>query len=302
MPIIIPKELPAYSVLKDEKIFVMDSDRAVRQDIRPIEIAILNLMPTKETTETQLLRLVGNTPLQVNVTFIATKTYTPTHTSKEHMNRFYKSIDDVEKMKFDGMIVTGAPVEDLPFEQVKYWEEFVRVVNFAKSNVTSTVYICWGAQAALHAMYGIDKTALDKKMFGIFPVSALDCNEPLFKGLDDVFYIPNSRHTAVDRKAVEKYVDVLAELDSGEVAIAKSKDGKSLFFMGHSEYDRYTLKEEYERDLQKGLNIEKPQNYFADNLNLKVNMNWKSTATLMFANWLNYYVYQVTPYTHCDAN
>lgn len=294
MPIIIPKDLPAYEKLKSEKVFVIDDDRAVGQDIRPIEIAIVNLMPAKEVTETQLLRLIANTPLQVNVTFVKTDTYTPTHVSKEHMGRFYKSLDEVRKLKFDGMIVTGAPVENMPFEQVAYWNEFEQIVSFAKENVTSTIYICWGAQAALYSMFGIQKVCLDKKLFGVFPTYAVAQGEPLLKGTDDVFYIPNSRYTAIDEQKAKECVEVLAYSDEAGIAIAKTKDNKAFFFTGHSEYDRYTLRDEYLRDVERNIPIEKPENYFvgAD----RVDMKWKSTANLLFFNWLNYYVYQVTPY------
>ncbi len=298
MPIIIPSDLPAYASLKQEKIFVMDSERAYRQDIRPIEIAILNLMPTKETTETQLLRLLGNSSLQVNVTFIKTDTYASTHTPHEHMDRFYKNLAEVRDMKFDGMIVTGAPVETIRFEDVKYWQELKSIMDFAQKNVTSTVYICWSAQAALYHKFGIGKRVLDKKLFGIFPAYATAKNDVLLKGLDDVFYIPNSRHTAVDEAAVRKHPDiaVLAESDEAGVLIAKTNDNRSFFFTGHSEYDRFTLQNEYLRDLAKGLTIEPPVNYFSDSSMSKVDMKWKSTANLLFNNWLNYYVYQVTPY------
>lgn len=298
MPIIIPSDLPAFASLKQEKIFVMDNDRAVSQDIRPIEIAILNLMPTKETTETQLLRLLGNSSLQVNVTFIKTDTYVATHVSNEHMDKFYKNLDGVRDMKFDGMIVTGAPVETIPFEEVKYWKELESVMDFAQENVTSVIYICWSAQAALYHKFGIGKYELDKKLFGIFPSHAVVKNDVLLKGLDDVFYIPNSRHTSIDEAAARKHPDivVLAESDEAGITVAKTKDNKSFFLTGHSEYDRFTLQNEYLRDLSKGLAIDPPVNYFSDASMSKVDMKWKSTANLIFNNWLNYYVYQVTPY------
>lgn len=298
MPIVIPRGLPAFENLQSEKIFVMDKKRAVGQDIRPIEIAILNLMPTKETTETQLIRLLSNSPLQINVTLIKTDTYAPTHVTDDHMNRFYKSLDEIKKMKFDGMIVTGAPVETLPFEEVKYWHELEQIIDFADKNVTSTIYICWGAQAALYHKFGIGKHMLDKKLFGIFPTHAVVKNDMLLKGMDDTFYIPSSRHTSVDEIALRENPDIkiLAEGEESGVAIAKTLDNKSFFFTGHSEYDRYTLRNEYLRDLEKGLPIERPQNYFATDDIDKVDMKWRSTANLLFYNWLNYYVYQVTPY------
>lgn len=298
MPIVIPRGLPAFENLQSEKIFVMDKKRAVGQDIRPIEIAILNLMPTKETTETQLIRLLSNSPLQINVTLIKTDTYVPTHVTDDHMNRFYKSLDEIKKMKFDGMIVTGAPVETLPFEEVKYWHELEQIIDFADKNVTSTIYICWGAQAALYHKFGIGKHMLDKKMFGIFPTHAVVKNDMLLKGMDDTFYIPSSRHTSVDEIALRENPDIkiLAEGEESGVAIAKTLDNKSFFFTGHSEYDRYTLRNEYLRDLEKGLPIDRPKNYFATDDIDKVDMKWRSTANLLFYNWLNYYVYQVTPY------
>lgn len=298
MPIIIPSDLPAYKNLTKEKIFIMDPDRAGSQDIRPIEIAVLNLMPTKEETETQLLRLLGNSPLQVNVTFIKTATYASTHVSANHMQKFYRNLDEVKRMKFDGMIVTGAPVETIPFEEVKYWTELKEILDFARENVTSTIYICWGAQAALYHFLGIGKSDLDEKLFGVFPTRAVVENDMLLKGMDDTFYIPNSRHTRVDEDALRacKEVKILAESDKAGIAIAKTHDNKSFFFTGHSEYDRFTLRTEYFRDLEKGLNIKPPKNYFIDGDTNKVDMKWRSTANLLFYNWLNYYVYQVTPF------
>lgn len=298
MPIIIPKGLPAYKSLSDEKIFVMDEARAVGQDIRPIEIAILNLMPTKETTETQLIRLLSNSPLQINVTLIKTDSYEPTHVSIGHMIRFYKSLDEIKKMKFDGMIVTGAPVETIPFEEVKYWKELEQIFDFADKNVTSTIYICWGAQAALYHKFKIAKQVLPDKLFGVYPAHAVVANDMLLKGMDDTFYIPTSRHTCIDEIALKNTpkIKVLAESDEAGVMIAKTVDNKSFFFTGHSEYDRFTLLNEYVRDLEKGLPIQKPVNYFAGDSLEKVDMKWRSTANLLFYNWLNYYVYQVTPY------
>lgn len=298
MPIIIPKGLPAYKSLSDEKIFVMDEARAVGQDIRPIEIAILNLMPTKETTETQLIRLLSNSPLQINVTLIKTDSYEPTHVSIGHMIRFYKSLDEIKKMKFDGMIVTGAPVETIPFEEVKYWNELEQIFDFADKNVTSTIYICWGAQAALYHKFGIKKENLPQKLFGVYPTHASVANDMLLKGMDDTFYIPTSRHTRIDETALKNtpQIKVLAESDEAGVMIAKTVDNKSFFFTGHSEYDRFTLCNEYLRDLEKGLPIHKPVNYFLGDSLSKVDMKWRSTANLLFYNWLNYYVYQVTPF------
>ena len=298
MPIIISKELPAYEVLRGEKIFVMDSVRAVTQDIRPLEVAIVNLMPTKEVTETQLMRLLGNTPLQVNIHLIGTASYKSTHVSEAHMHKFYRSIDEVRGMKFDGMIVTGAPVETIPFEEVKYWDELVSIMDFARENVTSTIYICWGAQAALYHFYGIGKQLLPRKLFGIYPTNATQENDMLLKGMDDTFYIPHSRHTRVDEEALRKcpHVKVLAVSPEAGIAIAKTHDTRSFFFTGHAEYDRFTLKNEYERDLAKGLEIDPPKDYFVTNALGVVDMKWRSTANLLFYNWLNYYVYQITPF------
>lgn len=298
MPIIIPKDLPAHDVLTGEKIFVMDSARAVEQDIRPIEIAILNLMPTKEVTETQLIRLLSNTPLQVNITLINTASYRSTHASDDHMSKFYCTLKQAKNKKFDGMIVTGAPVETIPFEEVKYWKELTEVIDFAKQNVTSTIYICWGAQASLYYQFGIGKQDLPEKMFGVFGTKAVVENDLLLKGMDDTFYIPHSRHTRVDEDALYKCKDVkvLAVSDEAGVCIAKTHDNKSFFFTGHAEYDRETLLGEYLRDLNKGMDINPPKHYFSDIEKKIVDMKWKSTANLLFYNWLNYYVYQVTPY------
>ncbi len=299
MPIIIPKELPAYNKLTKENIFVMDSHRAWTQDIRPIDIAIVNLMPTKVETETQLLRLLGNSPLQVNVTLINTGTYKSKNTPLAHMQKFYKKFDEVKDRHFDGMIITGAPVETLPFEQVAYWEELEKIMDFTETNVTSTIYICWGAQAALKYHYGIDKHNLDGKLFGVYPARCCDDNELLLKGADDEINIPMSRHTDVDVEAVmnDKRLKVLAYGDECKIAIAKSLDNRKFFFFGHGEYDRETLKNEYLRDLDKGLDIAPPVNYFIDGDINRINMTWRGTANLIYYNWLNYYVYQVTPYS-----
>ena len=297
MPIVIPKSLPAHDILARENIFVMSHARATRQDIRPIEIAIVNLMPTKVDTETQLMRLLGNSPLQVNITLVKTGSYTGTHTPLEHLDKFYKTFDQISSRHFDGMIITGAPVETLPFEQVAYWEELTRIMDYADKYITSTVFICWGAQAALYHYYGIGKVLLPEKLFGVYRVRSLDENEPLLRGMNDIMHIPMARHTAVDETAVAqcKDVKVLAVGDQCGLSIAKSKDNKKFFFTGHSEYDRFTLRSEYLRDLDKGLPIKPPVHYFIDGDTNRVNMKWRSTATLLFNNWLNY-VYQVTPY------
>ncbi len=298
MPIVIPKELPAHTILTNEKIFVMDSARAGTQDIRPLEVAILNLMPTKEVTETQLMRLLGNTPLQVNITLINTASYRSTHVSVDHMQKFYCTFEQAKQKKFDGMIVTGAPVENIPFEDVLYWDELTEIIDFAEKNVTSTTYICWGAQAALYHKFGIKKVDLKEKLFGVFPTNAVVENDMLLKGMDDTFYIPHSRHTAIDEEALRRQSDVsiLATSPEAGIAIAKTSDNRNFFFTGHAEYDRFTLLTEYERDLNKGLEIKAPANYFVDEKLRIVDMKWKSTANLLFYNWLNYYVYQVTPF------
>ena len=297
MPIVIPKALPAYKILSEENIFVMGSVRAETQDIRPIELAIVNLMPTKIETETQLLRLISNSPLQVKVTLIKTDSYTPTHVSGEHLSRFYKNFDEVRERRFDGLIITGAPVETLEFEEVKYWKELTAIMDWAEKAVTSTLFICWGAQAGLYYHYGIKKYLLSKKLFGIYPNTAVAPYDPLLKGMDDVFNIPMSRHTEIDQKAVLNHpeLSVLACGKECGVSIIKSRDDKKIFLTGHSEYDRDTLHKEYRRDVDKGEPIEPPVNYYTERGDA-VNMSWKSAANLIFYNWLNYYVYQVTPY------
>jgi len=300
MPIVIPKSLPAHDILSEENIFVMSHARASEQDIRPIEIAIVNLMPTKVDTETQLMRLLGNSPLQVNVTLVNTDSYVSKNTPPEHMRKFYKTFAEIRNRHFDGMIITGAPVETLPFEDVAYWRELQGIMDYADKYITSTLFICWGAQAALYHYYGIDKTVLPKKLFGVYRVRALDGNEPQLRGMNDIMHIPMSRHTTVDEDAVYAHdeLKVLAAGDECGISIIKSKDNKKFFFTGHSEYDRYTLRKEYMRDLDKGLDIAPPLHYFIDGDTDRVNMKWRSTATLLFSNWLNY-VYQVTPFDFC---
>lgn len=299
MPIVIPKALPAFKILTEENIFVMPKARAEMQDIRPIEIAILNLMPTKVVTETQLMRLLGNTPLQVNVTLIKTESYKSINIGESHLEKFYKTFDEIKDRKFDGLIVTGAPVETLEFNEVKYWDELCQIMDFATEKVTSSIFICWGAQAALKYYYGIDKMLLDKKLFGVFKNKAVFKFDPLLKGMNDYFSIPHSRHTKVDENAVyeNENLEVIARGKDCGISIAKSKDDRRFFFFGHSEYDRDTLKQEYLRDLTKGLNIEPPKNYFLDDNIDDINFSWNSTGNLLFYNWLNYYVYQVTPFT-----
>lgn len=299
MPIIIPRAIPAFKVLKDENVFVMGKQRANRQDIRPIEIGILNLMPTKIETEIQLMRLLANSPLQINITLVTTASYVGKHTPREHLEKFYKTFNEVKNQKFDGFILTGAPVETLEYNEVFYWKELGEVFDFIKSNVTSAIHICWGAQAALYHFFGIKKLPLDEKLFGLFGNKALVNYDPLLKGLDDTFIIPHSRHTKIDEDAVKanKKLVVLAEGEECGISIAKTKDDKMFFFFGHSEYGKDTLKKEYLRDKAKGLNIAPPAGgYFIDGDVNNINFSWNSTANLLFYNWLNHYVYQITPY------
>jgi homoserine O-succinyltransferase len=298
MPILIPKDIPAFDILTKENIFCMGSLRAQKQDIRTIEIAILNLMPTKIETETQLMRLLSNSPLQINVTLIQTATYQPVNTSQNHMDKFYKTFDDIKNNKFDGLIVTGAPVENMDFDEVKYWDELCTIFDFAERNVTSAVFICWGAQAALNYYYGIGKRKLNSKIFGIFDNHCTLENEPLLKGLDDNFKIPHSRHTEIDEESLKEdgRLVVLAEGEDCGISIVKCIDNRKFFFFGHAEYDRNTLKTEYLRDIDKGLIIDKPKNYFINENCDSVDMSWNSTGNLLFYNWINYYVYQVTPF------
>ncbi len=298
MPIIIPQDIPAYATLEKENIFVMESERAMTQDIRPIEIAILNLMPTKIETETQLIRLLSNSPLQIKVTLIGTESYVGTHTSLGHLQKFYKTFSEVKNRHFDGMIITGAPVETLAFEDVKYWKELTEIFDFAEKNVQSTIFICWGAQAALHYYYGLDKQALSKKLFGVFKHKKFVKFDPILKGTDEEFYIPHSRHTTILTEDIMGVEDLLILAGSDEVgaSVVRSNDGRRIFLMGHMEYDKDTLAKEYFRDVDKGLPIEEPKNYFKDPEKTKIVPNWFSTANLIYSNWHNYYVYQVTPY------
>lgn len=298
MPIVIPKDLPAFDVLVGENIFVMPHTRAQHQDIRPIEIAIVNLMPTKIDTETQLMRLLGNSSLQVNVTLINMDSYQSKNTPQSHMNKFYKSFDEIKSLHFDGMVVTGAPVEQMDFDKVAYWQELTKIMDYANKNITSTIYICWGAQAAMYYHYSIDKTPLDNKLFGIYPCQICDNKELLLKGMDDEIYIPMSRHTTVQAEPIanNSALKILAYGDECGVSICKSLDNRQFYFFGHSEYDKFTLKNEYIRDKDKGLDIMPPVNYFVNNDINNVKVTWRSTANLLFYNWLNYYVYQVTPF------
>ena len=298
MPIIIPKDIPAVKVLQKENIFVMNEKRALSQDIRPLEIAILNLMPTKIVTETQLMRLLSNSPLQVNLTLISTQSYVGKNTPIEHLQKFYKSFDEIKDKKFDGMIITGAPVEDIEFSDVKYWKELTEIFDFAKKSVTSTIFICWGAQAALYYYYGIEKHKLDKKLFGIYKHEKVVEYDRLLKGTDDRFFMPHSRHTTINEEDIKKCKDLvlIAKSKDAGPSIIKSKDEKFIFILGHAEYDRDTLETEYKRDLEKGLKIDPPENYYVSGNSGEIKMCWSSTANLIYMNWLNHYVYQLTPY------
>ena len=297
MPIIVPKDLPAFKVLKDENIFVMPEKRAFNQDIRPIEIAIVNLMPTKIETEIQLLRLLGNSPLQVNITLINMKSHTSKNTEPSHLEKFYKTFEEVKDFNFDGMIFTGAPVEKLEYSDITYYKELTEIFDYASKKVTSSIFICWAAQAALKYYYDIDKTDLSEKMFGIYPYKAQVKYELLLKGMDDEFYMPMSRYTHINEEQVykNKNLKVLASSDRKGIGIIKSKDNKRFFLLGHVEYGRNTLKKEYERDIEKNIKINPPENYFNSD-GKTVNMTWASTGNLIYYNWLNYYLYQITPY------
>lgn len=305
MPINIPTTLPATQILKNENIFVISEDRAVAQDIRPLKILILNLMPTKIITETQLLRLIGNTPIQVDIELINTKSHVPKNTPPEHLFKFYKTFEDIKHEKFDGMIITGAPVEKMNFEDVDYWDELVEIMEWSKHHVFSTFHICWGAQAALYYHYNIGKQLLDTKMFGVYPHYATVENHQLLRGFDDIFYIPHSRHTKINEEQVHacSSLNVLAYSSEAGTSIIEAKNGRQIFALGHSEYDRNTLKKEYDRDIQQNLPINIPINYYkGNNPNNEPMMLWKSTATMLFSNWLNYYVYQSTPYDLEELN
>jgi homoserine O-succinyltransferase len=299
MPIKIPNNLPAVHILEKENIFAMDEFRAYAQDIRPLRILLLNLMPTKIATETQLLRLLGNSPLQVEFDFMYTATHEPKNTPHEHLVKFYETFAAVKNRKYDGMIITGAPVEQLPFEKVDYWDELREIMDWSRRNVYSTLHICWGAQAALYHHYGIPKYDLPRKMFGVFPHTVNMKEKMLFRGFDDVFYVPHSRYTDVRREDIEKVpeLSILSESEESGVYAVIDKKYRHLFITGHSEYDPLTLKAEYDRDIQQGLSIDVPANYYPNDDPTKTPIvRWRSAANLLFSNWLNYYVYQGTPF------
>ncbi len=299
MPLTLPDKLPAIELLKKENIFVMDNSRASTQDIRPLKIVILNLMPLKITTETDLVRLLCNTPLQLEISFMKLKSHTPKNTPVEHMKAFYRDFEWMREERYDGMIVTGAPVELLPYEKVNYWEEITGILDWARTHVTSTLYICWAAQAALYHFYGVPKYSLEKKMFGIFRHRVTVPGLPIFRGFDDEFFVPHSRHTEIRREDILKVEELalIAESDESGVYMAMARNGREFFITGHSEYSPGTLDTEYRRDLGKGLCIEKPHNYYRDDDPGKEPVvRWRSHANLLFTNWLNYYVYQETPF------
>ena len=303
MPLIIPDKLPASEALKNENIFVMNRARAQNQDIRPLKITILNLMPTKIATETQLARVLANSPLQVEMNLLTMDSHESTHISQEHMSSFYRTLDEVKKEYFDGLIITGSPVEHLEYEDVDYWEELCDIFEFARTHVYSSMFICWGAQAALHYYYGIEKHKLNKKVFGVFEHKVERHMNPLMRGFDEVFYAPHSRHTEIRREDIEKHEElrILASSDEAGPHIISTENGRQIFVLGHQEYDRDTLAAEYFRDVEKGLDINVPYNYFRDDDPEKeVLFRWRSHANLLFSNWLNYYLYQATPYNLDD--
>jgi len=299
MPIQIPNDLPAASTLQQENIFIMNESRAVSQEIRPLEIVVLNLMPTKIATETQLSRLLGNTPLQVHLELMHTTSHKSKNTSQEHLLTFYKSFDELKHRKFDGMVITGAPVEHMPFEEVDYWPELCEIMEWSKTNVHSTFHICWGAQAGLYYHYGINKHQMEKKLFGVYPHTADYKRSILLRGFDDVFWAPHSRHTTVLREDIEAVpgLRVIASSEQAGVYAAMTKKGRQIFVTGHSEYDADTLYKEYKRDKDLGLPIDVPENYFPNDDETQSPMvRWRGHANLLFSNWLNYFVYQTTPY------
>ena len=299
MPIKVQSDLPVRDILENENIFVMDENRAMSQDIRPLQICILNLMPVKQDTELHLLRSMSNTPLQVDVTFMKMNSHVSMNTSITHLNKFYNTFDELKNKKYDGLIITGAPVEQIPFEEVDYWPELCEIMEWSKTHVTSTFHICWGAQAGLYYHYGIDKVLLPEKLFGVFEHKVANRKIPLVRGFDDYFYIPHSRHTTIPAEKIHacKELLVMAESEKAGVLLCMAGEGKQIFVFGHPEYDRYTLHNEYFRDKNKGLPIKVPENYYPDDDDTKKpNLLWRSHCNNLYTNWLNYYVYQITPY------
>ena len=299
MPIRVQNDLPVREILERENIFVMDEDRATHQQIRPIRIGLLNLMPLKEDTELQILRSLSNTPLQIDVTFVRVGSHVSKNTSTSHILKFYEKFEDIKKYKFDGFIITGAPVEQIPFEEVDYWEELEEIMDWTVTNVTSTIHLCWGAQAGLYHHYGINKVQLPEKKFGVFRHRVRNRKIPLVRGFDDVFYAPHSRHTDVPQELLEAddRIMILADSEEAGVFLCMAKEGRQIFIMGHPEYDRVTLDQEYKRDLGKGLDIQMPYNYYQDdNPDIRPLLTWRAHANAIYSNWVNYYVYQVTPF------
>ena len=299
MPIRTQNDLPAKAILENENIFVMDEKRAIAQDIRPLEIVILNLMPLKEDTEVQILRALSNTPLQIDITFLQTATYTSKHTAASHLNQFYLTFDEIKDKKFDGMIITGAPIEHMEFEEVEYWKELTEIMDWTKTNVTSTFHICWGAQAGLYYHYGVRKIWLDEKISGVYSHKVNNRRIPLVRGFDDIFLAPHSRHTESSQEDIRNCEDLVVLCESDEVGdlLVMNKSGSQIFVLGHLEYDRLTLDNEYKRDMGKGLNPAIPVNYYEnDDVTVKPYLTWRATSNCMYSNWLNYYVYQITPY------
>ena len=299
MPIRIQNDLPAREILERENIFVMDEYRAMHQDIRPLQVLILNIMPVKQDTELHLLRMLANTPLQVDITFLNMKSHISLNTSPNHLDRFYTTFDEIRHKNYDGLVITGAPVEDMTFEEVDYWEEMCEIMDWAETHVTSTLHICWGAQAGFYHYYGINKRSLSEKLFGVYPHNVSNRKTPLVRGFDDVFLAPHSRHTETPAESIHACpeVTVLAEGEEAGVFLAIAEEGKKIFVNGHPEYDRYTLHNEYYRDLNKGLPIHVPYNYYPnDDPTEKPLLQWRSHSNNLYTNWLNYYVYQVTPY------
>ncbi len=299
MPIKVKNDLPAKKIMENENIFMMDENRAMTQDIRPLHIAILNLMPLKEDTEVQLLRSLSNTSLQIEVTFLTTASYIGKNTPVSHLNDFYQTFDEVRYKKYDGLIITGAPVEQMEYEEVQYWDELTQIMDWSKTNVTSTMHICWGAQAGLYYHYGIEKYMLPKKKFGIFKHQVHHRKVPIVRGFDDVFYAPHSRHTGVSHEQIEACdaLTVLADSEEAGELLLIAQDGRQIFVMGHLEYDRLTLDQEYKRDKAKNLPIDLPQNYYPDDDETKRPLlRWRGASNALFSNWINYYVYQSTPY------
>ena len=305
MPIKVQNDLPAKEILENENIFVMDENRSTHQSIRPLQIAILNLMPVKQETELQLLRALSNSPLQVEVTFINMKSHVSQNTSASHINKFYTTFDDIKDKKYDGFIITGAPIEQFAFEDVDYWDELSEIMTWTKKNVTSTLHICWGAQAGLYFHYGVEKIWLEKKISGVYSHKVLNRKIPLVRGFDDIFVAPHSRHTGVDEAKIRAADDLVVLAESEEVGslIVMSKDGSQIFVLGHLEYDRLTLDGEYKRDMGKGINPDIPVNYYTDdNPEIRPYLTWRATSNCLYSNWLNYYVYQATPYDLNDLD